>query len=58
MNITLTPPTQMIFIISVIIAALTVLGQITLLPFFSVYGYGLLLIAYVLLAAGVLVRNL
>lgn len=58
MNITLTPPTMMVFLISVIIAALTLLGQVVALPFFSGYGFGLLLIAYLLLMLGVLVRNL
>jgi hypothetical protein len=35
-----------------------VLGLIVPLPFFTGYGLGLLLIAYIILAAGVLIDNL
>jgi hypothetical protein len=41
-----------------VIAILVVLGQIVALPFFTGYGLGLLLIAYLILVAGVLMENL
>ena len=46
------------FLVSIVIAVLVVLGQIVALPFFTAYGLGLLLIAYLILVAGVLMENL
>ena len=40
------------------IAALVIIGLIVPLPFFTGYGFGLLLIAYLILLAGVLLENL
>ena len=58
MNINLSTPRRQTFLISVIIAALVVLGMIVPLPFFTSFGMGLLLIAYLILLAGVLMDNL
>ncbi len=58
MNISLSAPRRETFLISVVIAILVVLGQIVALPFFTGYGLGLLLIAYLILVAGVLMDNL
>ena len=58
MNIHLSTPRRQTFLISVIIAALVVLGMIVPLPFFTAYGMGLLLVAYLILLAGVLMDNL
>jgi hypothetical protein len=58
MNIHLSTPRRQTFLISVVIAALVVLGMIVPLPFFTAYGMGLLLIAYLILLAGVLMDNL
>ena len=58
MNIRLSTPRRETFLVSVIIAALVVIGMIVPLPFFTAYGLGLLLIAYLILLAGVLVDNL
>ena len=57
MNIRLSTPRRETFLVSVIIAALVVIGMIMPLPFFTAYGLGLLLIAYLILLAGVLVDN-
>jgi len=57
MNIHLSTPRRQTFLISVIIAALVVLGMIVPLPFFTAYGLGLLLIAYLILLAGLLMDN-
>jgi hypothetical protein len=57
MNISLSTPRQMTFLVSVIIAALVVIGMIVPLPFFTAYALGLLLIAYLILLAGVLLDN-
>lgn len=58
MNIRLSTPRRETFLVSVIIAALVVIGMIVPLPFFTGYGLGLLLIAYLILLAGVLMENL
>ena len=58
MNIRLSTPRRATFLVSVVIAALVVIGMIVPLPFFTAYGLGLLLIAYLILLAGVLLDNL
>jgi len=57
MNNHLSTPRRQTFLISVIIAALVVLGMLVPLPIFTGYGMGLLLIAYLILLAGVLMDN-
>ena len=57
MRLNLSRPKDMTFIVSAGLTALTVLGQVVSLPFFSAYGFGLLLIAWIVLAAGVLMDN-
>ena len=57
MNIHLSTPRRETFLVSAIIAALVVIGMIVPLPFFTGYGLGLLLIAYLVLLAGVLMDN-
>jgi hypothetical protein len=54
----LSTPRQETFLLSIVIAALIVLGMIVRLPFFTGYALGLLLIAYLILLAGVLVDTL
>jgi hypothetical protein len=58
MNFNLSAPRRETFLVSIVIALLVVLGLIVPLPFFTGYGLGLLLIAYIILAAGVLIDNL
>jgi hypothetical protein len=58
MNIDLSTPRRETFFVSVIIAILVIIGLVVPLPFFTGYGFGLLLIAYLILLAGVLMRNL
>jgi hypothetical protein len=58
MNINLSAPRKETFLVSIVIAILVVLGMIVSLPFFTTYGLGLLLIAYIILLAGVLIDNL
>ncbi|MCJ7788068.1 MAG: hypothetical protein MUP20_05105 [Methyloceanibacter sp.] len=58
MDIRLTAPRREIFLVSVVIAILVILGMIVPLPFFTGYALGLLLIAYLILLAGVLLDNL
>jgi hypothetical protein len=58
MRFDLSAPRRETFLVSIVIAVLVVLGQIVALPFFTAYGLGLLLIAYLILVAGVLMDNL
>lgn len=58
MRLSLSRPRDITFVIAVIIAALALLGKIVALPVFSIYGFGLLLIAFIILALGVLLRDL
>jgi hypothetical protein len=58
MDIRLTALRRETFLVSVVIAILVVLGMIVPLPFFTGYALGLLLIAYLILLAGVLLDNL
>ena len=58
MNIRLSSPRRETFLVSLVIAILVVLGMIVPLPFFTGYALGLLLIAYLILLAGVLLDNL
>src|SRR6476659_7253112 len=53
MNFSLSAPRRETFLVSAIIAILVVIGMIEQLPFFTSYALGLLLIAYLVLAAGV-----
>jgi hypothetical protein len=58
MNFHLSTPRRETFLVSVIIAALVVIGMIVPLPIFTSYGLGLLLIAYLILLAGLLLDNM
>ena len=57
MNFGLTSPRRETFLVSVVIAILVIIGMIVPLPFFTAYGMGLLLIAYLVLLAGALMEN-
>lgn len=57
MNFNLSTPRRETFLVSIVIAILVVIGMIVPLPFFTAYGLGLLLIAYLILLAGVLLDN-
>ena len=57
MNFRTSAPRRETFLVSVVIAILVIIGQIVPLPFFTPYALGLLLIAYLVLLAGVLLDN-
>jgi hypothetical protein len=58
MNFSLSAPRRETFLVSAIIAILVVIGMIVPLPFFTSYALGLILIAYLVLVAGVLIDGL
>ena len=58
MNFSLSAPRKETFLVSAIIAILVIIGWGVHLPYFSNYASGFMLIAYLILAAGVLVDGL
>jgi hypothetical protein len=54
----LSPPTTIVFIISVILAALAIIGHFAPIPFFSDHGFWVAVLAYVVLAIGNIAKGL
>jgi hypothetical protein len=54
----LTPPTTVVFIVSLILAALAVIGKFAAIPFITDNGFWVAIVAYVVLAVGNLFRGL
>jgi hypothetical protein len=57
MNLNLSAPTTPMFLISVVLAVLALLGKLVLLPFITIYGFWLALIAFAVLAVGCLMKG-
>ena len=53
----LSPPTTAVFVISLILAALAIIGKFVPIPFITDYGFWVAVIAYVVLAVGNLLRG-
>jgi len=53
----LNAPTQLVFLISLALAILAVLGLFVNIPFVSIYAFWVAIIAYVVLAAGCVMKN-
>lgn len=53
----LSPPTTAVFLISLILAALAIIGKFVAIPFISDHGFWVAVIAYVVLAVGNLLRG-
>jgi hypothetical protein len=54
---TLNAPKQIIFIVALVIAVLAVLGALVAIPFVTTYAFWLLVLAFVILTGGVLMKN-
>lgn len=54
----LSAPTQLIFIVSAVIAILAIVGTLTPLPFISANGFWTAILAYIVLALGNLLKGL
>jgi hypothetical protein len=54
---TLNAPKQIIFIIAVVLAVLALLGALVALPVISAYSFWILLIGFIVLAAGVVMKG-
>jgi hypothetical protein len=53
----LSPPTTVVFVISIILAALAIIGHFVAIPFITQYGFWVAIIAYIILAVGNLFRG-
>ena len=53
----LSPPTTVVFIVSLILAALAVIGKFAAIPFITDHGFWVAIVAYVVLAVGNLFRG-
>jgi hypothetical protein len=53
----LSAPTTAVFFISVILAALAIIGKFVAIPYISEHGFWVAIIAYVILAIGNLFRG-
>lgn len=54
---TLSAPTQMMFIIAVVVAIIAVIGYFVSIPFVSAYAFWILVVAFVVLAGACLMRG-
>jgi hypothetical protein len=52
MNIQLHAPTMLIFLISLVLAVLALVGYFVVIPYITMYGFWIAIIAYVVLAYG------
>jgi hypothetical protein len=57
MNINLHAPSMLIFVVSLVLAVLALLGYFVTIPYITLYGFLLAIIAYVVLALGNVVRT-
>jgi hypothetical protein len=56
-NMDLRAPSVLIFVVSLVFAALALIGHVVLLPFVTLYGFWVAIIAYLILAIGVMMRT-
>jgi hypothetical protein len=54
----LNAPAKITFLISLIIAIIAVIGVFVLIPFVSVYAFWIAIIAYIVLAAGCVLKGM
>jgi len=57
MNINLHAPSMLVFVVSLVLAVLALLGYFVTIPYITLYGFLLAIIAYVVLALGNVVRT-
>jgi hypothetical protein len=53
----LSPPTTVVFVISLILAALAIIGKFVMIPVITEHGFWVAVIAYVILAIGNIFRG-
>ncbi len=57
MNLSLSAPKQIVFIIAVVLAVLALLGYFVAIPFVSAYAFWILLVGFIVLAGGVMMKG-
>jgi hypothetical protein len=58
MAMNLSAPTQAVFLISLILAVLAVIGVLTPIPYITPYAFWLAIVGYIVLAVGCLAKGL
>lgn len=53
----LSPPTTIVFVVSIVLAVLAIIGAFAPLPFFTEHGFWVAVAAYVILAVGNIFRG-
>jgi hypothetical protein len=53
----LSPPTTVVFVVSIVLAFLAIFGAFMPIPFFSEHGFWVAIVAYVILAVGNIFRG-
>lgn len=53
----LSPPTTIVFVVSIILAILGIIGAFVPIPFITEHGFWVVVIAYVILACGNIFRG-
>ena len=53
----LNAPTQVVFIVSLILAVLALIGYFIAIPFLTAYAFWLAIVAYLVLAAGCVMKG-
>lgn len=53
----LNAPSQTMFIVAVVIAVIALLGQIVAIPFVGAYAFWILIVAFIVLAAAVMMKG-
>lgn len=53
----LSAPTQAIFWLAILLAALALLGSLTTIPYLTAYGFWILLVGFIVLAAGNIMKG-
>jgi hypothetical protein len=54
---TLSAPSQMVFIIAVVVAIIAIIGVFASIPFISAYAFWIMVLAFVILAGACLMRG-
>jgi len=53
----LSPPTTIVFVISIILALLAIIGNYVAIPFITEHGFWVAIVAYIILACGNIFRG-
>ncbi|HUU66042.1 MAG TPA: hypothetical protein VMW57_02015 [Methyloceanibacter sp.] len=53
----LSPPTTVVFVISIILALLAIIGNYVAIPFITEHGFWVAIVAYIILACGNIFRG-